>query len=146
MTMAASSAEASRASPSIARPPLTAAPIPPKSTRDLVNVAFGFDPSFPDAWISRTMTQAMFLMNNDQVQKQIDAQPDSGTMLSKLLAAEKDDAKVVDTLFERVLARRPSSSEREIVLAHVQSIEDRGDAFEDVLWSLLNTAEFTTRK
>lgn len=121
-------------------------PIPPKSTRDLVNVAFGFDPSFPDSWLSRTMTQAMFLMNNDQVQAQIDASPDSGTMLAKLLADEASDEKVAETLFERVLARRPSSSEREIVLSHVESLDDRGEAFEDVLWSLLNTAEFTTRK
>ncbi len=121
-------------------------PIPPKSTRDLVNEAFGYDPSFPDAWISRTMTQAMFLMNDAQVQAQVSAAPDSGTMLAKLVAEEQDDAKVVETLFERVLARRPTSGEREIVLSHVQSVDDRGRAFEDVLWSLLNTAEFTTRK
>lgn len=121
-------------------------PIPPKSTRDLVNEAFGYDPSFPDSWISRTMDQAMFLMNNAQVQAQVNAAPDSGTILAKLVAEESDDAKVVDTLFRRVLAREPSSGEREIVLAHIAAVDDRGQAFEDVLWSLLNTAEFTTRK
>ncbi len=121
-------------------------PVPPKSTRDLVNEAFGYDPSFPDAWLSRTMNQAMFLMNNAQLQKQLDASPASDTVLAKLLAAEPDDAKAIDTLYQRVLARSPSQSEREIVLRHLKRVADRGEAFEDVLWSLLNTAEFTTRK
>jgi hypothetical protein len=121
-------------------------PPPPKSTRDLVNEAFGYDPSFPDAWLSRTMNQAMFLMNNAQLQKQVNASPGSGTVLAKLLESQPDDAQAIETLYQRVLARTPSTSERETVLRHVKKVEDRGQAFEDLLWSLLNTAEFTTRK
>jgi hypothetical protein len=121
-------------------------PVPPKSTRDLVNEAFGYDPSFPDAWLSRTMNQAMFLMNNSQLQKQVSASPGADTVLSKLLESEKDDARAVAILYQRVLARLPTDKEREIVLKHIKSMPDRGQAFEDVLWSLLNTAEFTTRK
>ena len=34
-------------------------PVPPKSTRDLVNEAFGYDPSFKDDLLVRTMKQAM---------------------------------------------------------------------------------------
>src|SRR5690606_37015697 len=121
-------------------------PPPPKSTRDLVNEAFGYDPSFPDAWLSRTMNQAMFMMNNVQLQKQITASPGADTMLSRLLAEEPDDKNAIRTLYQRVLARAPSQRETEILLKHIQSVDDRGQAFEDVLWSLLNTAEFTTRK
>jgi hypothetical protein len=121
-------------------------PPPPKSTRDLVNEAFGYDPSFPDAWLSRTMDQAMFLMNNAQLHKQLDASPASGTVLARLLAAEPDDDKAIETLYQRVLARSPSAAEREIVFRHLKRVRDRGEAFEDLLWSLLNTAEFTTRK
>ena len=118
-------------------------PIPPKSTRDLVNEAFAYDPVFRDSLINRTMDQAMFLINNDQILKQVDASGD--TVLARLLKDEQDNKVVIDVLYARVLAREPSDQERTIVLKHVESLSDRGRAFEDVLWSLLNSAEFTTR-
>lgn len=120
-------------------------PIPPKSTRDLVNEAFGYDPAFRDALINRTMDQAMFMINNDQILNQIDASAESGTVLSRLLADEKDNGLVTDVLYARVLTRTPTDRERSIVLKHVATVGDRDRAFEDVLWSLLNSAEFTTR-
>ena len=89
------------------------------------------------------MDQAMFLINNDQILKQVDASGD--TVLARLLKDEQDNKVVIDVLYARVLAREPSDQERTIVLKHVESLSDRGRAFEDVLWSLLNSAEFTTR-
>ncbi len=56
-------------------------PPPPKSTRDLVNEVFGADPSLSPVDAPRTMAQALWMMNNEQLQRQIDASPDSGTML-----------------------------------------------------------------
>jgi hypothetical protein len=120
-------------------------PPPPKSTRDLVNEAFGYDPAFRDALINRTMYQAMFLINNDQILKQIDATAGSETVLARLLNDESDNRVVVDVLYARVLAREPTSRERDIVLKHVETLNNRQRAFEDILWSLLNSAEFTTR-
>jgi hypothetical protein len=119
-------------------------PIPPKSTRDLVNEAFGFDPSTQDALLTRTMKQAMFLINNAQIRKQVDGKEGSETVLARLLKAEPDNNKVIDVLYARVLARLPSDREREIVADHVKNIDNREEAFEDVLWSLLNSAEYTT--
>lgn len=120
-------------------------PIPPKSTRDLINEAFGFDPTTQDSLVTRTMKQAMFLINNAQIRKQIDGSDKSETVLAKLLKAEPDNNKVIDVLYARVLARLPSDRERQIVSDHVKTIDSRQEAFEDVLWSLLNSAEFTTR-
>ena len=120
-------------------------PPPAKSTRDLVNEAFGFDPSTKDNLITRTMKQAIFMMNSDELRRQIDASPKSDTMLSRLVHGETDNGVVIDVLYARVLARRPNDVERAIVLKHVESVQDRGEAFEDILWSLLNSAEFTTR-
>jgi len=121
-------------------------PPPPKSTRDLVAEKFGYDPSLCPEEVSRTMAQAMMLMNNDQIGGQIDADPKSGTLLSKLLLAEKDDDKLARRLIRQVLARTATDREVQIALTHVQTVGDRGDAFEDILWSLINSAEFTTRK
>jgi len=121
-------------------------PPPPKSTCDVVVDQFGYDPSFAPEDITRSMAQAMLLMNNDQVQKQIDADPKSGTLLSQLLQKESDDRKAVTRLFLQVMARQPSAKEMTIALDHVKSVGKRGDAFEDILWGLINSAEFTTRK
>lgn len=121
-------------------------PPPPKSTRDVVSEVFGFDPSLRPEDISRTLGQAMLLMNNDQLQAQINAKPGSGTTLSKLVAGEKDNSKAIGKLFQLVLARQPSEDETRIALEHMSSVSDRGDAFEDLLWSLINSAEFTTKR
>ncbi len=121
-------------------------PPPPKSTRDLVAETFGYDPSFPKDAIARTMNQAMLLMNNVQLAAQIDASPESGTLLSQLLAAEADNRAAIVRLFRGVLGRPPSDREIEVALEHLISVDDRGPAFEDLLWSLINTAEFTTRQ
>ena len=121
-------------------------PVPPKSTRDLVNEAFGYDPSLKDDLLVRTMKQAMFMMNNEQLQGQIDARAESETFLAKMLAENEDDKQVARKLYHAVLARSPSEKELGIVMAHVHQIGERGPAFEDVLWSLINSAEFTTRR
>jgi len=121
-------------------------PPPPKSTRDLVAETFGYDPSLSKEAIARTMSQAMLLMNNIQLAAQIDADRDSGTMLSKLLAGEEDDRAALIRLFRSVMGRPPSENEIELSLEHVAAVGDRGGAFEDLLWSLINTAEFTSRQ
>ena len=91
------------------------------------------------------MKQAIFMMNNDQLHRQVDASPDNDTMLSRLVRREPDNGVVIEVLYARVLARCPTGSERAIVLKHIESSTDRGEVFEDILWSLLNSAEFTTR-
>lgn len=121
-------------------------PPPPKSTRDLVAAKFGHDPSLCPEEVARTLGQAMLLMNNRQVQAQINADPKSGTRLSKLLQFEKDDRAVVVRLFDQVLARQPTESEIGVALDHVRAVGARGEGFEDLLWSLINSPEFTTRR
>jgi hypothetical protein len=121
-------------------------PPPPKSTRDVVADAFGFDPSLAPADLPRTISQAMLMMNNEQLQAQINASPGSGTLLSKLLAENDSDEAVVEQLFRRLLSRRPTPAEREIAQAHRAAVGDRGAALEDLLWSLINSAEFTTKR
>lgn len=121
-------------------------PPPPASTQDLINAAFGTDPSLSAADAPRTMQQALWMMNNEQLQAAINAAPGAGTMLSKLLDDVSDDKTVCERLYARVLARRPTADETRIALAHVAELKDRRAGFEDVLWSLVNTAEFTSRR
>ena len=121
-------------------------PPPPKSTRDLVNEAFGFDPSAEQSNVARTMQQAMLLMNNKQIQAQINADPSSGTMLAKLLADEKDDESAIRHLYQQVLARKATSQEVALAMDHLKSVGSRGAGFEDLLWGMINSAEFLSRR
>jgi len=121
-------------------------PPPPKSTRDLIAEAFAFDPSARASDVTRTLQQAMLMMNQDQLQKQVDAKPESGTVLSKLLQADSDNRRVTERLFVLLFARQPTEKEVSVALEHVSSVGNRGEAFEDLLWSLMNSAEFTTKR
>ncbi len=121
-------------------------PPPPKSTQDLVNEAFGFDPSSEAQNVARTMQQAMFLMNNDQIQKQIDASPSSNTVLARIVSEEADDAKAIGRLYQAVLARKPTEKEIQIARAHLGKVGERKSGYEDLLWSMINSAEFLSRR
>ena len=137
--------------PNVTPPPTPATdairfPPPPKSTRDLVNDAFGYDPSADKGNVNRTMQQAILLMNNKQIQAQIDASPSSGTMLSKIVAAETDDAAAVAKLYQQVLARKPTPKEIEIAKEHLAFVGERKTGYEDLLWSMVNSAEFLSRR
>ncbi len=86
------------------------------------------------------------MMNNDQLQKQIDASPESGTVLSRIVTRTADNREAVEELFLTVLARRPSEKDTQIALDHLSASENRAVGFEDLLWGLLNSAEFTTKR
>ena len=86
------------------------------------------------------------LPHKQQLQRQVNAAADSDTVLARLLAEEADDGQAIERLFQSVLARRATPREVELSLSHVKSVVDRDQAFEDVLWGLLNSAEFTSRR
>lgn len=121
-------------------------PPPPKSTKDIVNDVFGYDPSLGKQFRPQTMQQAMFLMNNRQLQNQVKAGEDQKTKLAKLLQETPDDRQAIQRLYINVLGRAPADKELDIAYEYVQEGASRDEAFEDLLWALLNTAEFTTRK
>ncbi|MFN3149564.1 DUF1549 domain-containing protein [Bremerella sp.] len=121
-------------------------PPPPKSTKDIVNDVFGYDPSLGKQFRPQTMQQAMFLMNNRQLQDQVRAGEDQETKLAKLLKETPDDRQAIQRLYINVLGRAPADKELDVAYEYVQEGASRDEAFEDLLWALLNTAEFTTRK
>ena len=105
---------------------------------------FGFDPSTPQADIIGNVPQALFLMNQQVVNGAIRA---SGrTRLANLLSQNKDDRDALSELYLLVLSREPSKTEVELNLAYLTSVGNRNEAFEDILWSLLNSSEFITKR
>ncbi len=115
-----------------------------RSPRDGFNDLFGFDPSTPQDDITGDVPQALFLMNSPQLNALIQA---SGrTRLNQLLTKYADDDEAVSELYLLVLAREPSEREQAICRKYVAKVNDRSEAFEDLLWSLLNSSEFLSKR
>ncbi|MBI3865806.1 MAG: DUF1549 domain-containing protein [Planctomycetia bacterium] len=65
--------------------------------------------------------------------------------LGKWLESNQPAEEIMDELFWTALSRPPTAEERRSVLAHVESQSNRREAFEDILWALMNTKEFLFR-
>jgi hypothetical protein len=63
-----------------------------------------------------------------------------------LLSETKDDEAVAIELYLRCLAREPNDAELAVCLEHVKATGNRTEAFEDVLWSIINSTEFLHRQ
>ena len=106
---------------------------------------FAFDPSTPDDDVLGTIPQALFLMNAPDLNKAIEAK--DGSVLKKILDEyPKDDSAALNALYKRTLARVPNSDELKVATDYVQTVGIRVQAFEDLFWSLLNSAEFISRR
>lgn len=108
------------------------------------NRTFGFDPSTPVDDVLGTIPQALFLMNSPQVNNALKASNNS--MLGDLLRSTPDNRAVLEVLYLRVLARRPNAKEVATCGRYVEMVGNRVEAFEDILWSLLNSTEFVSRR
>jgi len=119
---------------------------------------------------SGSIPQGLFLMNGELIQralagggdvtrdgKQRDGRKRGGarkrrfgrkrgpqTMLSALLANESSDSARVDQIYLRAFGRHPEASERADAVAFVKSKDATAQAYEDLFWSILNSAEFMT--
>lgn len=89
------------------------------------------------------LTQVLHLMNGETLQKKVSAEPGR---LAKLLAAKKTDDEIVDELYLATLSRRPTDAERTAVRPKIAAAPSRREGYEDLLWALLNTAEFVFNK
>jgi Protein of unknown function (DUF1553)/Protein of unknown function (DUF1549) len=66
--------------------------------------------------------------------------------LHELLAADKTTEAIVDEFYTRAFGRSPTDAERKYWLTQASKVEqkDRPEWLEDMVWSLLNSREFTT--
>jgi hypothetical protein len=97
-----------------------------------------------------TMPQALLLLNGAAVNEKIGA--DEGTV-PRLLTAHRDDPPVIDELNLLAYSRLPTPGERSAHLAAIRravaarasgvtAAAVRREAFEDLLWALINSREF----
>ena len=115
-----------------------------RGPRAQFNAAFGYDPSQRRDEIAGSIPQALVMMNSPIINSQIRA--GGRTSLARMLGEIKDDTALVSELYLKTLAREPSQSEVQTCLIYVKEVGQRSEAFEDILWSLVNSTEFLHRK
>lgn len=86
-----------------------------------------------------TLAQVLLLANSDEIESKI-ASGDG--KLARLLKEKKPIRDILSELYLTAYARRPADAELRRTLAHVEGATNKQQAFEDVLWAILNTKEF----
>ena len=104
---------------------------------------FGYDPSIAREEIVASIPQVLALMNSPQMNRLIVSRKSS--QLQHLIQEVSDDEQLVVELYLRWLCRQPSADEIAQAIVYRQLVSNRAEAFEDLQWALLNSAEFQHR-
>jgi hypothetical protein len=115
------------------------------SVRGSFETAFGFDPSDPRETINASIPQALALMNGTRINLGVRAIGEA-SMLGRLLKENDDNEAVLDELYLKTLSREPTKKEVAATLKYVNSASDLTAVFEDLLWALVNSSEFSHRR
>ena len=85
------------------------------------------------------LSQALHLLNGSTV----NAKCTQGGVVTKALAAKKTPSQVIDDLYMRCLARKPSAAEKAKLMAFVgEKGRSDTDVLNDLFWAILNSKEF----
>lgn len=105
---------------------------------------FRFDPSLKADEIEGSIPQALILMNNREIQRAVEARGNG--MLAGILKKYLRDEDAIRALYSRALTRKPTDHELSKAVTYVRKVGKREEAFEDLLWALLNSTEFQTKR
>jgi hypothetical protein len=105
---------------------------------------FDADPSLKADEVEGTIPQALLMMNNPILANRIRAK--DGNLLGKLLKEHAADGDALNALYLRVLARKPSERELSKCRKYIARVGNRAEAYEDLLWALVNSTEFQSKR
>ncbi|MDA1051715.1 MAG: DUF1549 domain-containing protein [Planctomycetota bacterium] len=114
------------------------------SPRAFFNIAFGYDPSDPREEVGSSIQQALAIMNAPFINQSINARRPDG--LGATLRENSDNEDALVELYLKTLSRGPTKYEIQTCESYIRDVRDRNEAFEDILWSLINSTEFLHRK
>jgi Protein of unknown function (DUF1553)/Protein of unknown function (DUF1549) len=87
-----------------------------------------------------TIPQALFLMNGKMTNDVL--RPFGSNTTSRVLSDYEDPVRRIEELYLGTLTRKPSSEESQKLVAYVMQNGNKDGAYEDILWSLMNSHEF----
>jgi hypothetical protein len=110
----------------------------------IVNEEFKFDPSLKPDEVEGSISQALLLMNNPAINQKITAR---GTnVLNRILTSNPTDAEAIRMVYLKTLSRKPTDGELEKFQRYLAGANNRNEAYEDLLWAILNSTEFQTKR
>ncbi|MBI3466365.1 MAG: DUF1553 domain-containing protein, partial [Planctomycetes bacterium] len=83
------------------------------------------------------LAQSLHLLNSTEIQTKL--QTGRAAALAK---QDRPHAERVQELYHWVYSRDPLADEVSVALAHIEKTENKQQAYEDILWALVNTKEF----
>ncbi|HEY1860086.1 MAG TPA: DUF1549 domain-containing protein [Gemmataceae bacterium] len=116
----------------------------PQGLEGLFKAEFDFDPSLKADEIEGSISQALLLMNNPALNQRMQAR--GTTLLGRLLSSYKEDDEALRMVYLKTLARKPTDKERDKCRDYIAKVGNRAEAFEDILWALINSTEFQTKR
>ncbi|GIX03370.1 MAG: hypothetical protein KatS3mg113_0376 [Planctomycetaceae bacterium] len=96
---------------------------------------FGNGPGQPQDQFYASVDQALFVANHGMVRGWT-------VNLANLLQTQSELTSALDLLYLRVLSRTPTPQEQARDLQHLQQRDDRSQAWQELVWALLASAEF----
>jgi hypothetical protein len=102
---------------------------------------FDQDLSIPQRNLEGSIQQALLMMNNGTLQGKL-----AGSELKKELAGVRDNKRLVTDAFLGVLARTPTDEEITRYSDYLKRSANRSEAIDDILWVLVNSAEFLAKR
>ena len=100
------------------------------SSRDSVNAS--------ETRIEPTLAQTLHLINGDTLEGKLNR----STVVQDLLKQKKTPEVILDTLYIRTLARKPTEAERKKLNTLIASAATDRKTYDDIFWALLNSTEF----
>ncbi|TWT51499.1 hypothetical protein KOR42_35470 [Thalassoglobus neptunius] len=112
-----------------------------KGLSSAINRTFEQDPSIPQRDLEGSIQQALLMMNNGTLNNKL-----INSSLKKQLMKMKDSKALVTEAFVSVLAREPTAEELSRYEQHIKTSSKRNEAVDDILWVLVNSSEFITKR
>ncbi|MDB4637850.1 MAG: DUF1553 domain-containing protein [Planctomycetaceae bacterium] len=86
-----------------------------------------------------TLAQVLLLANSDEIENKL---ADGSGRIAEFMKTEKTIPQKIEELYLAAFSRPPTVSELSKTVGYVETQEDKNKAFEDVLWTILNSKEF----
>lgn len=86
-----------------------------------------------------TLAQVLWLANSDEMENKL---ANGEGRIAKLLAANQPIAEIIGELYLAAYARRPGEPEAATAVSYIDGQQDKRQALEDLLWTIVNSKEF----
>ena len=88
---------------------------------------------------SPTLAQGLELVNSQQIQEKLAAETG---FIQRLADNNVSHAIIVNLVFLTLMGRLPIDAEKQVAIEYLDTVEDRAEAYRNLVWSLLATNEF----